>query len=53
MNNSKILKIDIDKGSKVKINEVIIDGNYSLSDEKIKRLMKETKEKNGTDFIKF
>ena len=52
VNNSKILKIDIDKGSKVKINEVIIDGNYSLSDEKIKRLMKETKEKKWYRFYK-
>ena len=45
VNNSKILKIDVDKGSRVKINEIIIDGNYFLSDEKIKRLMKETKER--------
>ena len=52
VNNSKILKIEIDKGSKVKINEVIIDGNYSLSDEKIKRLMKETKEKKWYRFYK-
>lgn len=52
VNNSKILKIDIDKGSKVKINEVIIDGNYSLSDEKIKRLMKETKERKWYRFYK-
>ena len=43
INNSKILKIDIDKGLKFKINEIIIEGNSS-SDEKIKRLMKETKE---------
>ena len=28
VNNSKILKIEVDKGSRVKINEIIIDGNY-------------------------
>ena len=33
INNSKILKIDIDKGLKFKINEIIIEGNSSLSDE--------------------
>lgn len=52
VNNSKILKIDVDKGSRVKINEIIIDGNYFLSDEKIKRLMKETKERKWYRFYK-
>ena len=52
INNSKILKIDIDKGEKFKINEIIIEGNSSLSDEKIKRLMKETKERKWYRFYK-
>ena len=52
VNNSKILKIHVDKGSRVKINEIIIDGNYFLSDEKIKRLMKETKERKWYRFYK-
>jgi outer membrane protein insertion porin family len=52
INNSKILKIDIDKGLKFKINEIIIEGNSSLSDEKIKRLMKETKERKWYRFYK-
>tara|TARA_Y200000002_G_C22686793_1_gene666286 strand:- start:1427 stop:3988 length:2562 start_codon:yes stop_codon:yes gene_type:complete len=52
VNNSKILKIEVDKGSRVKINEIIIDGNYFLSDEKIKRLMKETKERKWYRFYK-
>ena len=52
INNSKILKIDIDKGEKFKINEIIIEGNSSFSDEKIKRLMKETKERKWYRFYK-
>ena len=52
INNSKILKIDIDKGEKFKINEIIIEGNSSLSDEKLKRLMKETKERKWFRFYK-
>ena len=52
VNNSKILKIEVDKGSRVKINEIIIDGNYFLSDDKIKRLMKETKERKWYRFYK-
>ena len=39
------MKIDIEKGVRYKVNEIIIEGNSSLSTEKIKRLMKETKEK--------
>ena len=30
VNNSKILKINIEKGNKFKINEIIINGNYAL-----------------------
>ena len=37
---------------KFKINEIIIEGNSSLSDEKIKRLMKETKERKWYRFYK-
>ena len=36
----------------MKINEIIIEGNSSLSDEKIKRLMKETKERKWYRFYK-
>ena len=50
VNNSKILKINIEKGNKFKINEIIINGNYALSDDKIKRLMKDTKQNYGIDF---
>ena len=44
-NLNQILKINIEKGNKFKINEIIINGNYALSDDKIKRLMIDTKQK--------
>ena len=43
--NSIILKINVNKKQKVKINEIIIHGNEKLSIAKIKRALKETKEK--------
>jgi len=45
MTNSVMLKIKIDKKSKVKIAKINIVGNKDISDKKIKKLMKETKEK--------
>ena len=39
INNSRILKINIEKGPRLKINQIIITGNSTLSTEKIKRLM--------------
>lgn len=45
MTNSVMLKIKIDKNSKVKIAKINIVGNKDISDKKIKKLMKETKEK--------
>jgi outer membrane protein insertion porin family len=45
MQNSVMLKINIDKNSKVKIDKILITGNKSLSSKKIKKLMKETKER--------
>ena len=52
LNNSKILKIEVDNGEKFKINEIVIQGNSSLSADKIKRLMKETKERKWFRFYK-
>lgn len=45
MQNSVMLKINIDKNQKVKIEKISITGNSALSAKKIKKLMKETKEK--------
>ena len=52
INNSRILKINIEKGPRLKINQIIITGNSTLSTEKIKRLMKETKERHWYRFFK-
>ncbi len=69
VNNAEILVINIDKGEKVKINEIIIEGNNAIektkfplslfkkeapvmSDKKIKRTLKETKERTWWRFWK-
>ncbi len=43
--NSVILNIDVDKKRRVKIKEIIVEGNEEIADQKIKNAMKETKEK--------
>ncbi len=45
MNNSEVFVINIDKGEKVKIGDIEINGNETLSDRKLKRSMKDTKER--------
>ncbi|WP_192822316.1 outer membrane protein assembly factor BamA [Rufibacter sp. LB8] len=47
--NSVILDIRVDKGEKVRIGELVIEGNEAFSDRKLKRQLKKTKEK---DFYK-
>jgi len=42
----------IDKGEKVKIKSINFDGNQKLSDKKLKKSMKNTKEKNFFRFLK-
>ncbi|MGK4566951.1 BamA/OMP85 family outer membrane protein [Flavobacterium sp. 3HN19-14] len=44
-NNVKML-INIDKGNKVKISEIVFDGNDKLSDKKLRQAMKNTKQIN-------
>ncbi len=43
--NYVILEMDIDKNDKIKIYEINIHGNENLTNEQIKRVLKETKEK--------
>ena len=45
LNNSLILHINIEKGPKVKINQVNITGNHEIPEARLKRQMKETHEK--------
>lgn len=45
MNNSEVFVIDIDKGKHVGIKEINIEGNASIKTWKLKRAMKDTKQK--------
>ena len=45
INNSARLTIKVKKGEKIKINEILIEGNQTLSDSKVRRAMKKTKQK--------
>ncbi|WP_291725027.1 outer membrane protein assembly factor BamA [Bernardetia sp.] len=42
--NSIRLEIDVDKGKKVRIEDIEIEGNEAIADKKLKRKMKKTKE---------
>ncbi|WP_338759856.1 outer membrane protein assembly factor BamA [Bernardetia sp. ABR2-2B] len=42
--NSIRLEIDVDKGKKVRIQEIEIEGNEAIADKKLKRKLKKTKE---------
>jgi outer membrane protein insertion porin family len=42
--NSVRLEIDVDKGKKVRIQEIEIEGNTAIADKKLKRKLKKTKE---------
>lgn len=46
------LNIDIDRGNKVKISKIHIQGNEALSDKKLRRAMKNTKQKNPIRLFK-
>ncbi len=50
INYSEIFLIDINKGDRVKIDRIEINGNYSVPDWKLKMAMKDTKQKS---FIRF
>ena len=40
-----IVNINLDRKDKIKVNQLIIDGNYAFSDSKINRVMKKTNQK--------
>lgn len=52
INNSEIFFIDINKGQKVKIQVIDIEGNQSITDFKAKLAMKDTKSKTSWRFFK-
>ena len=45
VNNSVKMRISVDKGKRFKINTISIEGNSAMTDVKIKRILKDTKEK--------
>jgi outer membrane protein insertion porin family len=52
MNNSEMFIIQVDKGKKVKIGNIEIIGNTTISSRKVKKAMKETKEQSIWRFYK-
>lgn len=52
LNNAVVLVIRVNKGPKVKIKEILVEGNESLSDRKVKGLLKDTKEEHWWRFWK-
>ena len=50
--NHVIIVLNIDKGKKVKIGRINFQGNSTFSDKRLKRLMKDTKEKNSLEYLK-
>jgi outer membrane protein insertion porin family len=52
MNNSEIFIIDVDKGERVKIGEINFTGVESVKENKLRRKMKDTKEKAFWRFFK-
>lgn len=49
--NQVFVDINVDRKDKVKINQIIIDGNYALSDSKINRAMKKTNQRGKLENI--
>jgi len=47
--NSVVVYIDVIKGPKVKIDQIILDGNDAVSDRKIYKQMKDTRVRTGID----
>ena len=46
------MKVDIDRGEKVKIKSITFNGNEDISDKKLRKAMKNTKQKNPIRFLK-
>ncbi len=46
------MKLNIDKGSKVKVADIVFNGNSEISDKKLRKAMKNTKKKNPIRIFK-
>ena len=51
LSNSVALRIDVDKGSKIRIHEIAFEGNKAFSDRKLKGKLKKTKERKPYKFL--
>ncbi|BAX79470.1 outer membrane protein assembly factor BamA [Labilibaculum antarcticum] len=50
--NSVILDVNIDRNNKIKIKHILIEGNTAFSDKKVKKAIKDSKEKTLMNFLK-
>ncbi|WP_226163518.1 outer membrane protein assembly factor BamA [Hymenobacter terricola] len=51
LSNSVALRIDVDKGSKVRIHDISFEGNNAFTDRKLKGKLKKTKERKPYKFL--
>lgn len=51
LSNSVALRIDVDKGSKVRIHDIAFEGNKAFTDRKLKGKFKKTKERKPYKFL--
>ena len=51
LSNSVALRIDVDKGSKVRIHDIAFEGNKAFSDRKLRGKFKKTKERKPYKFL--
>ena len=51
LSNSVALRIDVDKGSKIRIHDIAFEGNKAFSDRKLKGKLKKTKEHKPYKFL--
>ena len=51
LSNSVALRIDVDKGSKIRIHDIAFEGNKAFSDRKLKGKLKKTKERKPYKFL--
>jgi outer membrane protein insertion porin family len=51
LSNSVALRIDVDKGAKIRIHDIAFEGNKAFSDRKLKGKLKKTKERKPYKFL--
>ncbi|GAB3721996.1 outer membrane protein assembly factor BamA [Hymenobacter agri] len=51
LSNSVALRIDVDKGSKIRIHDIAFEGNSAFKDAKLRSKMKKTKERKPYKFL--